>query len=328
MRFLRSLIPVVFAGMAMSAPSAADAGVSIGLSITVAPPVLPVYVQPPVPGPNYIWAPGYWAWGDDDYYWVPGTWVLAPRPGLLWTPGYWGWSEGFYVWHAGYWAPHIGFYGGVNYGCGYGGVGYSGGYWEHGAFFYNSAVTKVNSTVITNVYNKTVINNTVNNVSFNGGNGGITAEPTAQEKAWSQEPHTPPTAVQTQHEHAASTNRALLASVNHGTPAVAATPKPGVFSGAGIVAPKGLIGAPNKSALGTSPSGAAKTLGPARNKAALTTGSTNINSNGTRPTDHKHPVNQFATGLNAGKGPHPGARGPIQHAHDKGPRKPDHPKNG
>lgn len=96
MRFLRTLIPVVFAGVAISVPSAADAGVSIGLSITVAPPILPVYVQPPVPGPNYIWAPGYWAYGEDDYYWVPGTWVLAPRPGLLWTPGYWGWSDGIY----------------------------------------------------------------------------------------------------------------------------------------------------------------------------------------------------------------------------------------
>jgi len=135
MRYLRSLIPVVFAGMAVSSPSAAYTGVSIGLSITVAPPVLPVYVQPPVPGPNYIWAPGYWAWGDDDYYWVPGTWVLAPRPGLLWTPGYWGWSDGIYVWHTGYWGPHIGFYGGVNYGCGYGGVGDGGGHWDHGAFF-------------------------------------------------------------------------------------------------------------------------------------------------------------------------------------------------
>ena len=50
MRFLRTLAMFVFAGVAMSAPSAADAGVSIGLSITVAPPVLPVYVQPPVPG--------------------------------------------------------------------------------------------------------------------------------------------------------------------------------------------------------------------------------------------------------------------------------------
>jgi hypothetical protein len=48
---------------------------------------LPVYDQPPIPEPGYIWTPGYWAWDDDSgYYWVPGTWVLPPEPALLWTP--------------------------------------------------------------------------------------------------------------------------------------------------------------------------------------------------------------------------------------------------
>ena len=45
----------------------------VGVSINIAPPVLPVYVQPACPGIGYIWTPGYWAWGSDDYYWVPGT---------------------------------------------------------------------------------------------------------------------------------------------------------------------------------------------------------------------------------------------------------------
>ena len=68
--------------------------------------------QPLIPGPGYIWTPGYWAWGDNGYFWVPGTWVLPPAVGLLWTPGYWAWSAGSYIWNAGYWGPHIGFYGG------------------------------------------------------------------------------------------------------------------------------------------------------------------------------------------------------------------------
>ena len=59
---------------------------------------------PPVPDPNYIWTPGYWAYGEDGYYSVPGTWMLAPQPNLLWTPGYWAWSGGVFVWKAGYWA--------------------------------------------------------------------------------------------------------------------------------------------------------------------------------------------------------------------------------
>ena len=98
----------------------------IAVSITIAPPVLPVYAQPICPGDGYLWTPGYWAWGDSDYYWVPGTWIMAPEPGFLWTPGYWGWNNGAYAWNGGYWGEHIGFYGGVNYGFGYGGVGFGG----------------------------------------------------------------------------------------------------------------------------------------------------------------------------------------------------------
>jgi WXXGXW repeat (2 copies) len=217
---------------------------AIGVSINIAPPVLPVYEQPLCPGPGYIWTPGYWAYGEDDYYWVPGTWVLPPAVGLLWTPGYWGYGGGVYVWHAGYWGPHIGYYGGVNYGFGYGGVGYEGGYWNHGVFFYNSAVTKVNKTVITNVYSKTVIKNqTVNNVSFNGP-GGTKAQPTAQELAWSHEQHTRPTTLQLKHQQTAKTNRSLFASVNHGAPPVVATAKPGVFTSE-TGGPKGVKGKDN-----------------------------------------------------------------------------------
>ena len=98
-----------------------------GIAVDVAPPPLPVYDQPPIPAPGYIWTPGYWAWDDvTGYYWVPGTWVLPPEPALLWTPGYWGWNDGVYAFHEGYWGPEVGFYGGVSYGFGYTGAGLSG----------------------------------------------------------------------------------------------------------------------------------------------------------------------------------------------------------
>ncbi|MGO9892766.1 MAG: YXWGXW repeat-containing protein [Bryobacteraceae bacterium] len=47
------------------------------ISVSIAPPVLPGYVQPVCPAPGYIWTPGYWAYGPDDYYWVPGTLLTA-----------------------------------------------------------------------------------------------------------------------------------------------------------------------------------------------------------------------------------------------------------
>ncbi len=102
-RHKTSLIPTVFFTLAMLAvPAASRAGVF--LSITVAPPILPVYQQPVCPGDGFIWTPGYWSYGDAGYFWVPGTWVRPPRVGVLWTPGYWGWGGGVYAFHAGYWA--------------------------------------------------------------------------------------------------------------------------------------------------------------------------------------------------------------------------------
>jgi hypothetical protein len=232
--FLLLVIPAM-----LVSPASAQIGIGIGISVRIGPPALPVYEQPFCPGPGYLWTPGYWAWDDDDgYYWVPGTWVMAPV-GLLWTPGYWGWNDGVYAWNAGYWGPHIGFYGGINYGFGYGGVGFGGGEWRGGSFFYNTAVMRVNTTTITNVYvNKTVIVNNTSHVAFNGGAGGVTARPTAQEVEYSHETHTAPVAAQVQQQHAASQNKALFASANHGRPAVAATAKPGEFSGKNVVAAK------------------------------------------------------------------------------------------
>jgi hypothetical protein len=204
-------------------PSAAQIG--IGISVRIGPPALPVYEQPVCPGAGFLWTPGYWAWDDGDgYYWVPGTWVEAPEPGLLWTPGYWGWNDGVYAWNGGYWGPTVGFYGGINYGFGFYGTGFGGGEWRGGTFFYNSAVMNVSTTNITNVYvNKTVIVNNTSHVAFNGGQGGVQVRPTAEQEAYMHQTHTPPVAAQVQHEHAASQNRALFASTNHGRPAVAAT---------------------------------------------------------------------------------------------------------
>jgi hypothetical protein len=227
----RSIIHwVVLAAVILTFSVASFGQVAVGISVRIGPPALPVYAQPICPGPGYVWTPGYWAWNDDDgYYWVPGTWVVAPV-GLLWTPGYWGWGGGVYLWHAGYWGPHVGFYGGINYGFGYGGVGFVGGEWRGGTFYYNRSVTNVSVTNVTNVYNKTVIVNNRSTTSFNGGTGGVQARPTAQEEAYSREHHTAPLATQTQHEHAASQNRENFASQNHGRPAVAATARPGDFS--------------------------------------------------------------------------------------------------
>lgn len=207
------------------------------ISVGYAPPLLPVYEQPPCPAEGYIWTPGYWAYGPYGYYWVPGTWVLAPVVGYLWTPGYWGWGGSAFLWHPGYWGPRVGFYGGVNYGYGYNGYGYNGGYWRDRAFYYNRSVNNVNVVNVRNVYNTTVVNNvTVNRVSYNGGKGGLAARPTAAQQAALRERHVSATSLQVQHEQTARQNRSLLATENHGRPPIAATSKPAAFHESGVVA--------------------------------------------------------------------------------------------
>ncbi|MGZ3820966.1 MAG: YXWGXW repeat-containing protein, partial [Mucilaginibacter sp.] len=118
-----------------------------------APPELPTYEQPPCPVDGYLWVPGYWAFNPvNGYYWVPGVWVAPPDTGLLWTPAYWGFNGIAFVFHPGYWGARVGFYGGINYGYGYGGYGFVGGSWSGRYFRYNTAVVRVNTTVIHNTY--------------------------------------------------------------------------------------------------------------------------------------------------------------------------------
>lgn len=234
-RSLRGLIPALVLAVL---PAISSAGVFLGISVNLAPPPLPVYVQPPCPQPGYIWSPGYWAWNDGAYYWVPGTWVLPPEVGLLWTPGYWGWQEGVYFWHPGYWGPHVGFYGGVNYGFGYDGVGFNGGYWRGNRFFYNRAVAHVGPTFVTNVYYRQApaYRGAYQHVSFNGGPGGVVAHASRAQLAAAHERHFAFTGVQQRQQRMAFANRTLRADYNHGRPPIAATARAAVFRGNGVTA--------------------------------------------------------------------------------------------
>lgn len=250
---LRSMVVALAVATAAAIPpsASADVSVGIGISVGVPPPPLPVYEQPVIPAPGYIWVPGYWAWDGDDYYWVPGTWIMPPYSGALWTPGYWGWAGSAYIFHVGYWGPHVGFYGGINYGFGYSGDGYEGGYWRGGSFYYNRTVNRIENVHITNVYNRTVVNNiTVNRTSFNGGQGGIAARATPQQESFAREQHTGPVAAQEQQRSMASQNREMRASFNHGAPSIGATPRAGAFNGQGMTPTHGATGQPTPAAVG------------------------------------------------------------------------------
>lgn len=280
------------------APEYVAPAVEVDLQANEAPPPLPEYEQPPCPVEGYHWTPGYWAFAAGSYYWVPGTWVQPPRVGFLWTPAYWGFVGGVYMFHAGYWGPHVGFYGGVNYGFGYGGVGFAGGRWVGNSFAYNQSVTNVNVTVVHNTYNETVINNNVNvnRVSYSGGAGGVAAMPTREEKMAAREQHVPVTPVQRQHIQQAVANPALSAKANGGHPSIAATPRPAAFNAPGVVGARGAVpAAPHAAAQnGIHPGPHAAAQNGIRPGAPL--------APGTHPTPGAHPV------VNAQ--PAPGAHAP------------------
>src|SRR5262249_43295790 len=215
---LRSLFFAAFLALPFATSFA-----QVEFSVGWAPPPLPVVVQPACPVAGYIWTPGYWGWDDYyyDYYWVPGVWVPPPRIGLLWTPGWWGWRSGAFVFNQGYWGPTVGFYGGVNDGLGYTGNGYWGGRRSGNTFQYNTAVTNINRTVINNTYvnNSFAKNVNVNRTSFNGGNGGIQAEPNAEQRAaMTNAKKEGPTSQQLERQKLASKDQNLRASVNKGKP--------------------------------------------------------------------------------------------------------------
>jgi hypothetical protein len=211
------------------ADQTADTPVDNDVSANTPPPALPEYDQPECPQDGYLWQPGFWAYSlnNNGYYWVPGAWVAAPDPGLLWTPPYWGFDGGIYVFHTGYWGNSIGFYGGINYGYGYGGTGFVGGEWHEGHFRYNTAVVRVNTTVIHNTYvDRTVISNTtMNNRSSFNGRGGIMAKPNDHEMAAMHEHHIMATGEQNRNQRIARGDKSQFASANGGRPGNLATPK-------------------------------------------------------------------------------------------------------
>jgi hypothetical protein len=216
------------------------------------PPPLPDYDQPPCPVDGNLWTPGYWGYAVGGYFWVPGTWVAPPQVGLLWTPGYWGFVGGRYGWHGGYWGPHVGFYGGVNYGFGYGGHGFFGGRWNGAHFAYNTSITHVNTTIVHNTYreNITVNNVTVNRTSFNGGPNGIVARPTIEENVALKDIHVKPNPQQLSHFTQASKNLALYAKTNAGHPSIAATSQLGAFHSPGVVPARGPAGGSQVKSIG------------------------------------------------------------------------------
>ena len=60
MHRLFSMRALFLALLVFLVPAVSRAQVSVGVSVHVGPPALPVYEQPPCPVEGYLWTPGYW----------------------------------------------------------------------------------------------------------------------------------------------------------------------------------------------------------------------------------------------------------------------------
>ena len=281
----------------------AHAQVDVDITASIAPPPLPVYSQPPIPGPGFVWIPGYWSWDGAEWYWVPGFWETPPQIGYYWTPPYWAWDNGVYAFNAGYWGPTVGFYGGINYGFGYPGTGFYGGYWQNRTFVYNRAVNDFANINSVRTFNRPLVE-THNRVAFNGGPGGVVASPTPAEIA-ARAHGVRPTAMQVREREIARHDPAMRFNNNHGAPQVAATQRAGVLHGPHVVAAHAAAAAAEAHATTHAPQVAAR--GPAHipNVSARGPAHAPHFAGGPHPGGAQHfAAPHFAGGPHAGGAPH------------------------
>jgi hypothetical protein len=77
---------------------------ALAQTVIVVRPPPPIVERPgPVPGPRYVWIPGYQRWNGRSYVWVRGHYVIPPRAGAVWVPPRYAQRPGGYVFVAGHW---------------------------------------------------------------------------------------------------------------------------------------------------------------------------------------------------------------------------------
>ena len=94
------LAVLALTGTVLFAETHVSIGIGIGTPVYYPPPPPPVVTyEPPYPGPDYVWIPGYWYPTGRRYNWRVGYWARAPYHGAYWVaPRY---SKHRY--YAGYW---------------------------------------------------------------------------------------------------------------------------------------------------------------------------------------------------------------------------------
>ena len=84
---MRQIAPTALVLLLMSVgfDSAASAQVSVSIRIGEPPAPRVVHVEPPSPGPNFVWVQGYWYPVHNRYVWHDGYWTRPPYGGAHWV---------------------------------------------------------------------------------------------------------------------------------------------------------------------------------------------------------------------------------------------------
>ena len=72
--------------------------------VTIAPPPIRVETVVVRPGPEYVWARGYWDWDGDSWAWVRGRWAVGPTATASWVPARYQRLSGGWEYVPGHWS--------------------------------------------------------------------------------------------------------------------------------------------------------------------------------------------------------------------------------
>ncbi|MGE5243818.1 MAG: hypothetical protein ACM3SQ_06295 [Betaproteobacteria bacterium] len=81
-----ALVILFVTAMGLSSACASPRG---RVYVRVRPPAPVVDVRAAVPGPGYVWVPGFYRWSGGAYVWERGRWARPPRARAVWVPGRW-----------------------------------------------------------------------------------------------------------------------------------------------------------------------------------------------------------------------------------------------
>jgi hypothetical protein len=91
----RAMLVALVLGTGAAWPLAAQAQVSLDVTIGTPPPAARVEVVP-APRHGYVWAPGFWSWDGHHHVWHEGYWERE-HPGERFVPA--AWVNGPHGWH-------------------------------------------------------------------------------------------------------------------------------------------------------------------------------------------------------------------------------------